>query len=157
MDGDGTPKPALEEIARHRFPVRIYFEDTDAGGIVYYANYLRYAERARAEMLRAGGLENRGLWEDEHRVFAVRRVEADYLAPAFLDDLLEVRSAITRWGGSSLTMEQSVWRHEALLVAMTVVLVCINEKGRAVRVPAGVREALSAFEAGVVSDRARTS
>lgn len=131
------------ETAPHVLPLRVYWEDTDAGGVVYYANYLRFAERARSDMLRQAGIESRALWEDEGRVFAVRRCEADYLAPARLDDRIEVHSTVDEIGASTMLMRQIVRRDGEDLVVMKVLLACLNEKGCPVRIPSRVRSALA--------------
>ena len=125
------------------FPVRIYYEDTDAGGIVYHASYLRFMERARTEMLRASGLENSALHRDEGILFVVRRIEIDYLAPGRLDDALEVRTEVIAIGGASVTLQQNIWRNDVQLVASRVVLVCIGSDGKALRVPLTAREAFA--------------
>ncbi len=90
------------------WPVRVYYEDTDSGGVVYYANYLKFMERARTEWLRAMGYEQFGLARDERLVFAVRRVEVDYLRPARLDDLLQVSVHVLRCGHASIDLAQTV-------------------------------------------------
>lgn len=126
-----------------RFPVRVFYEDTDAGGIVYHANYLRFAERARTETLRCLGIEQSRL-RDEHGVaFIVRRCTIDYRAPARLDDALEVRTRMTGWRGAAIEAEQSVHRQgdDDPLVALDLVIACVNGRGRPVRVPAAVRAA----------------
>ena len=92
------------------WPVRVYYEDTDAAGVVFYANYLRFMERGRTEWLRALGYEQDRLREREGIVFAVRRVSLEYLAPARFNDLLTVRSAVSALRGASLEFEQSVLR-----------------------------------------------
>ncbi len=97
-------------MTAHVFPVRVYYEDTDTAGIVYYANYLKFAERARTEMLRAAGIEQRVLAEETGVAFAVRSCSADYLAPARLDDLLEIRTRVAGLQGATIEMEQSVTR-----------------------------------------------
>ncbi|MGE4218893.1 MAG: tol-pal system-associated acyl-CoA thioesterase [Alphaproteobacteria bacterium] len=132
----------------HVWPVRVYYEDTDAAGIVYYANYLRFAERARTEMLRDLGGEHRALLDAHGMVFAVRSCKADYLVPARLDDALEVRSRLLEVGGASMTAEQVVHREAEVLVRMEVRLACMGRDGRAVRMPAPVRSALRAFQEG---------
>jgi acyl-CoA thioester hydrolase len=126
----------------HVFPCRVYYEDTDAAGIVYYANYLKFAERARSEFLRSRGIGNRALQEKDGVVFAVRRVAVEYLAPARLDDLLEVRSRITGVHGASIDAEQDVLRDGREIVKLTLTLACVAESGRPVRVPAAVVAAL---------------
>ena len=84
--------PDALSLPEHVFQCRVYYEDTDAAGIVYYANYLKFAERARSEFLRVRGISNRAVHEREGVVFAVRRLTVDYIAPARLDDLLDVRT-----------------------------------------------------------------
>jgi len=122
----------------HVWPIRVYYEDTDLAGIVYYANYLRFIERARSEMVREAGIDQvemkaRGL------VFAVRRVEADYLSPAKYDDQIEVRTTLDRIKGASFDMPQEVWRDETLLFRARVSVVVLNAQGRATRLPADIR------------------
>lgn len=97
------------------FPVRIYYEDTDAGGVVYHANYLRFMERARTEWLRDRGYELNKLEQDFGFLFAVRSVSIDYLKPAYLNDLLRIQVSIARTGKASLDIEQKVYRDEVLL------------------------------------------
>jgi acyl-CoA thioester hydrolase len=133
----------------HRWPIRVYYEDTDLAGIVYYANYLRFIERARSEMVRAAGVDQtemkaRGL------VFAVRRVEADYLSPARHDDEIEVRTRLTDLAGARFAMPQEVWRGETLLFRAHVTVVVLTDRGRATRLPADIRAKLAplATEAG---------
>lgn len=116
-------------------PVRIYYEDTDAGGIVYHASFIRFAERGRSEWLRAHGLRNSELLPDHGFHFVVRHIAIDYTAPALLDDLLTVKTSVVDLGNASFTMHQEIMRGEQRLADMKVVLVCINEAGKAVRVP----------------------
>lgn len=111
------------------WPVRIYYEDTDAGGIVYYANYLKYFERARTEWLRALGFSQQTLLASEGVAFVVRHVEADYTQPARLDDLLEIRTHIEKIGRASLKIVQECHRTGSdpmLLVTGHVTLACID-------------------------------
>lgn len=119
----------------HITPIRVYYEDTDAGGIVYYANYLKYAERARTEMMRerSQGLYARMLGDG--MAFIVRRCSIDYGAPARLDDLLEVHSRLLHVGGASLTAEQTVRRNGEELVRIEVKLACVGRDGRPARIP----------------------
>lgn len=123
----------------HRLPVRVYYEDTDAAGIVYYANYLRFIERGRTEFVRARGIDQRALKEAEGIVFAVRHIEADYLASAKLDDELEVTTDVDMVGGARIVMKQEVRRAGQVLFSATVTLVAINEAGQAARLPANIR------------------
>ena len=92
----------------HIFPLRVYFEDTDAGGIVYYANYLRFAERARTEMLRSVGIESGHLMREDDITLTVKSCQVDYQKPAHLDDALEVHSRIIKVCGASLKGEQMI-------------------------------------------------
>ena len=124
-------------------PVRVYYEDTDAAGIVYYANYFRFAERARTEMLIALGVRQEELLNGHGVAFAVRHCSADYVKPARFGDLLEVHSRIIGMARTSITAEQSVRRDGTELVAMTFRIVCMTLGGRAVRIPDHVRAALA--------------
>lgn len=92
------------------WPVRVYYEDTDSGGVVYYANYLRFMERARTEWLRSFGIEQDQLREQQGIIFAVRHVDVDYLKPARFNDSLEITVAVAEQGRASLTVEQQVLR-----------------------------------------------
>ena len=132
----------------HIFPLRVYFEDTDAGGVIYYANYLRFAERARTELLRELGIDQVKLRERDGIIFAVRRCQVDYLAPGGLDDVLEVRTRILATSAATVDAEQIVRRLDPGnsggrdLARLEVKLACINHKGRPVRLPATVVSAL---------------
>lgn len=126
-----------------RFGLRVYYEDTDLAGIVYYANYLRFLERGRTEALIALGIDQRQLRAEEGLVFAVRHVEIDYLAPAFLQDDLTVVTTTRTIGGSRVVLAQDVLRGADTLVRATVTVVCIGADGRPRRVPEPVRTALA--------------
>lgn len=128
----------------HRFDLRVYYEDTDLAGIVYYANYLKFIERGRSEWVRALGVDQARLKAEEGIVFAVRRVEADYLRPAVFDDVLTVTTDLAELGGARIVLDQAVMRGEERLFAARVVLVCVGPAPGAARIPAGVR---AAFEA----------
>jgi acyl-CoA thioester hydrolase len=132
-----------ELAAEHRYPVRVYYEDTDAAGIVYYANYLKFAERARTEMLRELGVGQRELREAKGVAFAVRRCNVDYMAPAKLDDVLEIRTRITGLRGAAIEAEQIVARDNDQLVRLNVMLVCIGPGGNATRIPKPVMQAFA--------------
>jgi len=142
-----TNEPPASSLT-HRFPVRVYYEDTDFGGVVYYANYLRFIERGRTEMLRAAGIDQVALKRDQGLVFVVRSLAVDYLAPAHFDDLLEVRTRVARLRGASLDMAQEVWRGADCLIRATVTVACMDEGGKPQRLPAGLRAALGGFAAG---------
>lgn len=126
----------------HELAIRVYYEDTDLAGIVYYANYLKFIERGRTEWVRALGVDQAALKRDEGVVFAVRRVEADYLKPARFDDLLTVTTGLVEVGGARIVLDQAVMRGGERLFQARVVLVCLSDAGAAVRVPAGVRAKL---------------
>ena len=126
----------------HRFPVRVYHEDTDLGGVVYYANYLRFIERGRSELLRDVGVSQSELKADGV-VFVVRRIVADYLKPARYDDPLVV---VTRPKGitpARITLDQSVERNGETLFAAEVTLACLRETGGPARIPSEIRTKLS--------------
>lgn len=126
----------------HQFECRVYYEDTDLAGIVYYANYLKFIERARTEWVRALGLDQGRLRSDTGVVFAVRRVEADYLAPARFDDLLQVLTVVQAVGGARVVLRQDVLRGEALIFTAIVTLVALTATGQPTRLPAGFRRVL---------------
>ena len=129
----------------HQISVRVYYEDTDLAGIVYYANYLRFIERARTEALREYGVDQTRLLEDDGIVFAVRRVVMDYLAPARFDDLLTVTTEVTRLRAASVEMHQAVRRGESLLAQADVTIACIKAglQPRPLRIPGEIHAMLS--------------
>lgn len=129
--------------ALHRMIIRVYYEDTDAGGIVYHSNYLKFAERARTELIRELGGDQTMLRERLGVAFVVRTCEAVFLKPARLDDVVEVRTAVTGVGAATLDLDQDVWRGDEELVRIRVAVACINTAGRAVRLPADIRDRLS--------------
>ncbi|WP_417606608.1 tol-pal system-associated acyl-CoA thioesterase [Primorskyibacter flagellatus] len=123
----------------HRFPVHVYYEDTDLAGIVYYANYLKFIERARTEWVRGLGIDQSRLKEAEGIVFAVRRVEADYLMPARFDDALEVETTVEQVTGARIVLKQDVLRDGERLFSAIVTLVALQESGQPARLPANIR------------------
>lgn len=126
--------------AVHRLAVRVYYEDTDAGGIVYHANYLKYCERGRSDFLRLLGIDQgRMLAADPPVMFVVRRCEIDYLKPARLDDALDVVTRMVDLTRVTLTMEQTVWRGGEKLAALKVLVAAIGETGFPRRLPADIR------------------
>ena len=124
--------------ALHRFALRVFYEDTDMAGIVYYANYLRFIERARSDWVREIGVDQLAM-KAEGVVFAVRRLEADYIAPAVFDDCLEVETVLTHMTPARMVMRQSVLRGEAVIFRADVTIVCIGAGGKPVRLPAALR------------------
>lgn len=127
----------------HAFPIRVYYEDTDAGGIVYYANYLKFAERARTEMLRAAGFHHTAMMEGEGVMLAVRRCTAEYFRPAKLDDALDVTTTIGGLGAATIDLDQCIRRGPDELCRITVTIACVGRDGRPVRLPAPLRRSLS--------------
>lgn len=124
-------------------PVRVYFQDTDAGGVVYHASYVNFMERARTEWLRTHGYSNAGLMKEFGVVFVVRSLKLDYLKPALLDDLLNVTAQIKEIGRSRLNLLQSVLRGDELLTEAEVHLVCVSlESFKPVSVPEVLRKRL---------------
>ena len=128
----------------HRFDLRVYYEDTDLAGIVYYANYLKFIERARTEWVRGHGVDQGKLRDGAGVVFAVRRVEADYLRPARFDDQLLVQTRLTTLTGARIVLNQTVLRGPEVLFAAVVTLVCMSVQGQPSRISPDLRAALVA-------------
>lgn len=126
----------------HRLTLRVYYEDTDLAGIVYYANYLKFIERGRSEWLRELGVDQVAL-KAQGVVFAVRRIAADYLLPARFDDVLVVETQLHSASGARVVMDQRVMRDGQPLFAAQVTLVAIGAEGRPVRLPAGLAQRLA--------------
>lgn len=129
----------------HLFPVRIYYEDTDAAGLVYYANHLKYAERARTELLRAAGFEQERLRQETGTVFVVRHCTADYRAAARLDDDLVVETRVVGVGAATLDLAQAIRRGDDVLVALDFRIACLGRTGRPQRLLPTLRAALDEF------------
>lgn len=137
----------MSDTPTFSWPVRVYWEDTDAGGVVYYANYLKFLERARTEWLSHLGLEQDRLAQEVGVVFVVRRVEADYLRPARFNDRLSVRCELAELNRVSLTMAQQVRRGEEILLEAVVKVACVERSAfRPARIPEFV---MHAFETGI--------
>lgn len=130
----------------HSYQLRVYYEDTDMAGIVYYANYLKYIERARSEWVRDFGIDQRELKQTQGIVFAVRRVEADYITPAHFDDLLDVQTVCIGLTPARLVLVQTVKRENITLFQAKVTLVCLNAQGRPIRLPSVFRHKLADME-----------
>lgn len=125
----------------HTFPIRVYYEDTDLAGIVYYANYLKFIERARSEWVRGLGIDQAQM-KAEGYVFAVRRVEADYLMPAKYDDELVIETDMVENSGVRLIVRQDVKRADVTLFTATVTIICMNASGAVARLPAAIRRSI---------------
>lgn len=129
--------------APHIHPVRVYFEDTDAGGMVYYANYLKFAERARTEMLREAGVSHAEMVAQDGLMLVVRRCVAEYRRSARLDDELEIATRVSGLAGASILLDQVVRRGSEVLVELTVTIACVTKEGRATRLPERLRAVLA--------------
>ena len=127
----------------HSLPIRVYYEDTDLAGIVYYANYLKFIERGRSEWLRALGIDQLAMKRESGQVFAVRRVEADYLRPATFDDLLDVTTALAQMTPARIIVDQAVKRGQETLFTARVTIACLDANGRPARIPAAVVQTIA--------------
>ena len=148
---DPPPLGGRLEGRVHRLGVRVYYEDTDAAGIVYHASYLRYAERGRTELLRAIGIELSDLRRREGLQFVLHSAEMSFLKPARLDDLLTVETRLTALGAASLAVRQDVLYagretpKSGLLVRFEAKLACVGEDSRPARMPPELRNKIQAF------------
>jgi acyl-CoA thioester hydrolase len=130
-------------MTAHLFHTRVYYEDTDLAGIVYYANYLKFIERARTEWVASLGIDQIALRASQGIVFAVRRVEADYLRPGKFGDDLVVETRLQTLSGARIVLEQVVTRGGERLFVAVVTLVCLTDDGHAARLPVDLRARLS--------------
>lgn len=126
----------------HSFPIRVYYEDTDTAGVVYYANYLKFAERARTEALRLSGIEQSDLLSEHKISFVVRRCIIDFLKPAKLDDLLTVETGLTEINKISMTMHQEIKLGRKTLVTLEVKLAVVDDNMKLAKLPDLVRNAV---------------
>src|ERR1700712_3181571 len=130
----------------HRYSLRVYYEDTDAGGVVYHANYLRYAERARTEALRDAGIPHADLVERFRLMFMVHRAEIDYVRPAMLDDRLVVETETMDVGGATVSLRQTVRGPNGVCATLRIKLACVRIGGnKPARIPPPWREAMAAL------------
>lgn len=132
----------------HLLPVRVYWEDTDAGGIVYHASYIRFMERGRTETLRSLGLVQSDLRARSGLRFVVSSMEINFRMPAFVDDLLIIRTECMKIGAASLSLGQTVLRDSQCLVSAKVLCAAIDEEGRPMRFPQEVKRSLEAMQEG---------
>jgi acyl-CoA thioester hydrolase len=126
----------------HTTSLTVYYEDTDAGGVVYYANYLKFAERARTELLRTMDLHQSKLAQEHDILFVVRNVSMDLLKPARLDDTLDIVTRVEKVSGASINMLQQISANGVLLTDIKVLIVCVNGAMKPIRLPDGIREKL---------------
>jgi acyl-CoA thioester hydrolase len=130
------------DTPQHSFTARVYYEDTDAGGVVYYANYLKFAERARTEWLRALGFDHSTLAVQERMLFMVRRCTIDFMSPARLDDILVIETSLKEVGKVRMTLQQAVKRESKPLALLEVELACVGAGGRPTVWPQALMDAL---------------
>lgn len=137
-------EPAVS-LMPHRWRARVYYEDTDAGGIVYYANYLRFFERGRTEFLRTLQVDHQALKAQHGLIFAVRSCSVEYLAPALLDYEIDILTELSAIGASRLDMRQSIRHEERQLTTAQITVVAIGLDGRAKRLPEALRHQFLPF------------
>ncbi len=125
---------------KHQVDYRVYYEDTDAGGIMYHSNFINFCERGRSELLRHIGIPASEVLSKTGVGFVVRHLEADYTAMAKLDDLLSVFTQVKEMKNSSFTMDQEIFCQNKTAFKMDVTLVCIDKKGKPTRIPEALRE-----------------
>jgi len=129
----------------HHFPVRVYFADTDAAGMVYHSTYFDFAERARTEMMRLAGFDHADLKKRLGLLLGVHACDARYVRPAWLDDVLDVRTEVIELGGASMRLRQDMWRENEEIARLGVRLVCIGSDGKATRLPDDMRDKVRNF------------
>lgn len=134
------PNSGHIENGVHIFSRRIYYADTDAGGVVYHAKYLDIAEAARTEMLRVMKIEQQALRHETGLVFAVKKCDIDYIKPARLDDVLNITTKLVKMGGASFTLDQHITRDHQDIARLSLVIVCINEQGSPQKIPPFIKE-----------------
>lgn len=131
---------------KHKCEFRVYYEDTDAGGIMYHASFIRFCERGRTEFLRNLDLSCSSLTQEEGLLFVIRHLEADYFKSANLDDFLRVESRIKTLKNTSFVMEQSIFCQDSMLFSMVVTVVCVDESAKPVRIPEKIREKFKNYQ-----------
>ena len=117
------------------FSVRVYYEDTDSGGVVYYANYLKFTERARTNMIQDLGFTLNQLHDDHDCIFIVKKVNCEYLQSAKLEDFLEVQSSIIQVKNASFELEQNILRDGKIIFQSNIIMVCVNNQGQPKKIP----------------------
>ena len=138
------PPPSLSAACESVLAVRVYYEDTDAAGVVYYANYFRFCERARTEWLRMHGFEQQRLMDETSTAFVVTAVDARYRVPARLDDQLLVRTRVKQARSASLMFSQNIYRGDTLIFESSVTIACIDlRRGRPAALPDALRRTLT--------------
>ena len=133
-------------IKTFSLPIRIYFEDTDSGGVVYHSNYLKFMERARTEWLRSIGIDQRHLKQDNYIMFVVHRIDIQYKFPARFNDDLIVKSELKNIGSSKIEFRQMIYRNDEMLIDASVDIACIDsEKFKPVRIPPTIKQTMESL------------
>ena len=133
-------------IKTFSLPIRIYFEDTDSGGVVYHSNYLKFMERARTEWLRSIGIDQRHLKQDHQIMFVVHRIDIQYKLPARFNDDLIVKSELKDIGSSKIEFRQMIYRNDEILIDASVDIACIDsEKFKPVRIPPTIKQTMESL------------
>jgi len=133
-------------IKTFSLPIRIYFEDTDSGGVVYHSNYLKFMERARTEWLRSIGIDQRHLKQDSHIMFVVHRIDIQFKLPARFNDDLIVKSELKNIGSSKIEFRQMIYRNDEMLIDANVDIACIDsEKFKPVRIPPTIKQTMESL------------
>jgi acyl-CoA thioester hydrolase len=133
-------------IKTFSLPIRIYFEDTDSGGVVYHSNYLKFMERARTEWLRSIGIDQRHLKQDHQIMFVVHRIDIQYKFPARFNDDLIVKSELKNIGSSKIEFRQMIYRNDEMLIDASVDIACIDsEKFKPVRIPTTIKQTMESL------------
>ena len=126
----------------YNFSIRVYYEDTDSGGVVYYANYLKFTERARTNMIQELGFTLNQLHDDHDCLFIVKKVNCEYLQSAKLEDTLEVHSKIIQVKNASFELEQNIFRDNKIIFQSNIIMVCVNTKGKPKKIPENIASLL---------------
>ena len=130
---------------KHKAEYRVYYENTDAGGITYHGDYINFCERARTDFMRDIGHSCRDLEEKDGVLFVIRHLEADYLMPSMLEDMLSVESCVGEIKNTSFVMHQTIFRHDDVLFKMRITAVCVDPKGKPIRVPEKLRNDITTY------------
>ena len=139
------PQSGVIEDNIHYLPIRVYFEDTDAGGVVYHSNYISYMERGRTEFLRILGINQSDMFKMEHpddRLFMVKKCEVEFFSPALMDDEIIIRTEVIKLGGASVIFKHDVLKDDEILVKGLVVVVAVNYQSKASRITGELRKIL---------------
>ena len=124
------------------FPVKVYYEDTDSGGVVYYANYLKFTERARTNMIQELGFKLNQLKDDYDCLFIVKKVNCEYLQSTKLEDILEVHSKIIQVKNASFELDQNIFRDHKIIFQSNIIMVCVNTEGKPKKIPENIASLL---------------